>query len=81
MRCRGGERVPFTDGIGAAAGDVCRTCACENTATAVMRGDGAGRAKFWAIPAGDVGVSSSIKEKPSDEDIAVVSGIGTLGIG
>ena len=71
----------MVDGKGAAVGDVYRSCACENVATAVKRGDGAGRAKLWAIPAGDVGGSSSIKEKPSDEDIAVESGIGTLGIG
>lgn len=71
----------MVDGIGAAAGDVYRSCACENVATAVRRGDGAGRMKFWTIPAGDEGGSSSMKEKPSDEDIAVESTIGTLGIG
>lgn len=81
MRCRGGERVPLVDGIAVAAGDMYRSCAWENVATAVKRGDGAGRAKLCAIAAGDVGGSSSMKEKPSDEDIGVESGIGTLGIG
>jgi hypothetical protein len=78
VRCRGGERVPFVDRDGAILDTVSRDSDWGNGG---KREEATGRARVCIIPGGEMRALSSMKDKPSEEEIGEVLSTGTLGIG